>query len=317
MSTAKKTETIYYLASRCPSCGGAKTRPSQSAYVYCDYCGSLCDYDFRKACEQAKSLPGPVYEKLSMAVQAQCEKALQSNDREKYLEAQSRLFDAWVDACPNAVPVRVKDADFRKQYVAHLAECATVVAFDAESKRISAEMTAVVGKLQWRQEGTNMRVSGKSFTPLIELVLVSVARTYSDDLLSQYSAHPDGAGTELLKRVASALFVQGWLPYLDAATAKTLLEKTCLAQEYLSKEAQTMAEWNCGHCNNTVPVFAGAKLCVCEQCGHKLALEQGIRCDGCGSTLAIDVASHGFYCPHCQRKLEKIGGLWPGAFILS
>ena len=33
----------------CPRCGAPKTLPSTTAYLYCDYCGSLMDYDFRLA----------------------------------------------------------------------------------------------------------------------------------------------------------------------------------------------------------------------------------------------------------------------------
>ena len=152
MSKQKKPEAVYYLASRCPSCGAAKSRPSATAYVYCDFCGSLSDYDFKKACSQPKDLPGPVYEKLSAALKPQCEKALQASDRQKYLELQTQLFDAYVEACPNAVPVRVGDAVFRKAFVAHSAECCTVIAFDDAYKKISDEMTQATAQLQWTHQ---------------------------------------------------------------------------------------------------------------------------------------------------------------------
>ncbi len=317
MSKQESPEVIYYLASRCPSCGAAKSRPSATAYVYCDFCGSLADYDFKKACEQPKDLPGPVYEKLAAALKPQCETAALANDRKKYLDTQLKLFEAWVDACPNAVPVRVKDIDFKKQYVAHMAECATACAFDPASKKISDDMTQATAKLQWKQVGARMWASQQSFMPLLETVLANMERCYSDDLQQQYTPHPDGATVPLLKRVGNSLFVQGWLPYVDEATAKILLQRTGLAQEYLNVESHPSTQLNCGHCNNTVPVFSGAKQCVCEICGHKLSVEQGLSCDGCGSHLAIDQNTKDFPCPHCQRKIERVGSQWPGAFIIS
>src|SRR4051794_191965 len=33
----------------CARCGAPKTRPSKTAYLYCDKCGALVDYDFRIA----------------------------------------------------------------------------------------------------------------------------------------------------------------------------------------------------------------------------------------------------------------------------
>lgn len=307
----------HYLASRCPSCGGAKSRASASAYVYCDFCGNLADYDFKKACQQAKDLPGPVYEKLAAALKPQCEQAVLANDRTKYLGIQRSLFDAWVDACPNAVPVRVRDPDFRKQYVAHMAECATACAFDEGCRKISEDIRVATAKLVWKQAGTRVWCTRESFMPLLEAVVENMERCYSDEMRQQYTPHPDGATAALLKRIGHALFVQGWLPYVDADTASVLLEKTGLVQEYLKTPGIDVVELSCGHCKNAVPVYAGARQCVCEQCGHKLAVEQAIRCDGCGSHLAIDKNVSDFSCPHCRRRIERIGALWPGAFIIS
>ena len=316
MSKPVKPEPAYYLASRCPSCGAAKSRPSATAYVYCDFCGSLADYDFRKACEQPRSMPGPVYEKLSAKLKPQCEKALLANDREKYLELQTELFDAYVEACPNAVPVRVGDAIFRLAFVAHSAGCCTVIAFDDEYKKISEAMTQATAALQWTQHEGATRVSHKSFKAMLDTVVAAQERTYSDELYSQYAPHPDGAGADLLKRIGYSGFVQGWLPYLHEATTKLLLETTGLKQEYLTVETNASALLNCGFCKNTVPVFAGAKQCVCEQCGHKLEIEQGIRCDGCGSHLAVDKNTRYFPCPQCRRKIERVGLQWSGVFSL-
>jgi hypothetical protein len=33
----------------CSRCGAPKRLPSKTAYLYCDHCGSLVDYDFRLA----------------------------------------------------------------------------------------------------------------------------------------------------------------------------------------------------------------------------------------------------------------------------
>jgi DNA-directed RNA polymerase subunit RPC12/RpoP len=312
-----KPNTVYYLASRCPSCGAAKTRPSATAYVYCDFCGSLADYDFRKACEQPKTMPGPVYEKLSANLQPQCEKALKANDREDYLQLQTELFDAYVKACPAAVPVRIGDPVFRKAFVVHSAGCCTVIAFDDEYKKISEAMTQATAALQWAHLEGAARVSHKSFKALLDTVIASQERAYSEELSSQYPPHPDGASADLLKRIGLSGFVQGWLPYLHEATTKLLLERTGLAREYLAAEDHPATTLSCGHCKNPIPIFAGARQCVCEKCGYKLAVEQGIHCDGCGKHLAIDQNSTDFPCPYCQRKIERVGMQWSGAFIIS
>ena len=39
----------------CPSCGASKLQKSKTAWLYCDYCGALVDWDFKLACETAGS----------------------------------------------------------------------------------------------------------------------------------------------------------------------------------------------------------------------------------------------------------------------
>jgi hypothetical protein len=44
----------------CVVCGAPKKLPAVTAYVYCDYCASLIDFDLRRACE-GDTTPGPGY----------------------------------------------------------------------------------------------------------------------------------------------------------------------------------------------------------------------------------------------------------------
>ena len=44
----------------CVTCGAPKKLPTVTAYVYCDYCASLIDYDLRRACE-GDTAPDPAY----------------------------------------------------------------------------------------------------------------------------------------------------------------------------------------------------------------------------------------------------------------
>src|SRR3954469_2106999 len=39
----------FIKRARCVRCGAPKRLPSKTAYLYCDYCGALVDYDFRLA----------------------------------------------------------------------------------------------------------------------------------------------------------------------------------------------------------------------------------------------------------------------------
>ena len=65
--------------------------------------------------------------------------------------AQRRLYDAWVTACPSAVPLRARDPEYRAAYVAWLAEAETTGAFDAEARALDARLSAAVRtrRLAW------------------------------------------------------------------------------------------------------------------------------------------------------------------------
>src|SRR5437868_3347779 len=44
-----KAHSQFVKRVNCSQCGAPKTLPSATAYLYCDYCGALMDYDFRIA----------------------------------------------------------------------------------------------------------------------------------------------------------------------------------------------------------------------------------------------------------------------------
>ncbi|MFT3806295.1 hypothetical protein [Arenimonas sp.] len=306
--------TTRYLASRCPACGTPKTRPAATAYVYCDACGALADYDFRKACEQPMQMPGPVYRNLQERLAPKLAKAQAAGDREAFRDIQLQLFDAWVTACPNSVPVRVGDPDYRRAYVAHLAHAATFAAFDAEAARIGEAMNHAIAALQWTTSARGTaQVESASFERLYQAVHASLSYLVSDAVLSQLPPHPDEAPAPLQLRMSQAMFVQGWLPYLDEASAQRLLERTGLTQEYRSAESAPTGLAHCGHCKAEVVAVEGARRAVCEACGHRLLMDRRIDCSGCGADLRLDGGGQPVNCPYCQARIERIAIPWPTA----
>lgn len=305
---------VRYLASRCPACGTPKTRPSATAYVYCDACGALADYDFRKACEQPMRMPGPVYRGLQERLAPKLAKTLAAGDRDAYRKLQGQLFDAWVTACPNSVPVRVGDPEYRRAYVAHLAESAVFAAFDAEAIRLGEAMNIAIAGLQWTAGAAGAaQVSTPSFERMYQTVHASLVYMSSDAVLAQLPPHPDEAPAPLQLRMSLAMFVQGWLPYLEERCAQRLLERTGLAQEYLSAESTHAGSAHCGHCKADVVVVEGARRAVCETCGHRLLLDRRIDCSGCGADLRLDGGGQPVQCPYCRAHIERIAIPWLAA----
>src|SRR5437868_10828287 len=66
----------------CSRCGAPKTLPSATAYLYCDYCGALIDYDFRIAnADTNAGLTNTVFHRLMAMVQGAMAQAKARGDR--------------------------------------------------------------------------------------------------------------------------------------------------------------------------------------------------------------------------------------------
>ena len=306
-----RAPTSRFLASRCPGCGAAKSRPSPTAYVYCDFCGSLADYDFRKACEQPRRLPGPVYENLCAQLKAPLAAAFAAGDVAAYTTLQSSLLDAWVEACPQAVPPRCADPVFRRAYVAQMAASATFSAFDERARTLAAATDAAVAALTWTTHGTRAMVDPARFAAMADAVLAQQDYLQSAAVLATLPPSPDGAPPHLQERLALAMFVQGWLPYLHDASADALLARTGFAQTYVIADATDGGHANCGHCAADVVVLPGAHHAVCDGCGRRLRVDAAVDCRGCGHDLRFDDHATAATCPYCRARVERIGVPWP------
>lgn len=256
-----------FLRATCSTCGAPRTRPSPTAYVYCDACGGLVDYDFAMVREVQQ--PGPAYERLHAQLAPELAAARERADQDAYRAVQRRLYDAWLEACPNAAPVRIKDPAYRAAFVAAGAEARVVADFDDEARAREAAMHAAIGQLQFLSVAGKIRVPTERFHAL--------AAAYFDyeaccdqlfALRGVYALHPDGASRELQRRIGYSAFVQGWLAMLDEADAAALIARTGLAREYVSADPPATRPATCSQCNAPLVIVDGARRIVCEHCGR-------------------------------------------------
>lgn len=257
------------LAASCPTCGAPRTRPSPSAYVYCDFCGALMDYDLAVAMANPVQQPGPVYVQLHRQLLPELTAARERGDRDAYRVLQRRLFGAWIVACPTAVPVRVKDVSYRDGYAAWLAEAQVAADFDDDARTREATMHAAVTQLHFISTGAGVRVPSDRFWAMGDAMFAYERRR--DELCAEqgvYAMHPDGASRELQRRIGWSMFAQAWLPMLEPASADQLLARTQLAREYTLLPPAATRSTNCAHCGGPLEVVAEAKRVVCEHCGR-------------------------------------------------
>jgi LSD1 subclass zinc finger protein len=298
----------YVKRCGCTVCGAPKKLPSINAYVYCDYCGSLADYDLHRACE-TNTMPGPEYVRLISRLQPQLDAAKLAGDSGGYRGLQRQVFEAYVANCPMAVSHRAKaDEAYRKQLIAYLAESGVQRAFDPEASRLEQEMTQRVAALRWTGSMTARQVDTDSFWPMTE----TLARQIDvHDALNRRSGvselDPDKAD-DLQGKLAWSMFCQGWLPYLPEGAAQELLERTGLRNEYVAIEPEGAQPRRCGGCGGQISALPGAKEVVCDGCGRKLDVTAAeLTCSNCGATMTFPSGASRMACPYCQVDVERVG----------
>jgi len=301
--------TAFIKRTNCHTCGAAKTLPPQTAYVYCDYCGSLTDYDFQKACERPMEMPGPAYEQLLRATFAETQHVLATGNKPRHLEIQRQLFGAWVEMCPNSVSPRAKsDAGYRNQLIEYMAQTATINGFDPTYQQYAALVQQRTAAIQWAGMYPRPICAGATFWPLYEAVRDQLRHSF--DLLDRegvLALHPDEAPRSLQERMTWSMFCQGWLPTLDENDSERMLAESGLKGEYVKAEPVETAERHCGRCGGERRVLPGAKVVVCEGCGTKLDVgAPEINCGNCGGAYSFPAGEQRVPCPYCRTEGQRM-----------
>jgi hypothetical protein len=204
----------------CVVCGAPKKLPTVTAYVYCDYCASLIDYDLRRACE-GDTTPGPEYAATVNATQAASRAAAAAGDRDTYRDLQRKVYEAYVANVPMAVSHRAKnDPGYRAAYVGYMAESAVARAFDPAAQALEAEMKQRVMGISYGGGMMSPVIAPDSFWPVADTLEKQIERgqaLYHSAGLAEID--PDHAG-HLTGKFAWSGFCQGWLGMLPADAAE-------------------------------------------------------------------------------------------------
>ncbi len=290
---------------RCKQCGGSRSTPYKTAYVYCDFCGSLTDWDFQKACATAGSArPGPAYEALQRKEQAVQDEARRAGDVLSFEASIRRVFDAYIDAAPGGLSPRIKEPEYREAQLTYMTRCYTAAGLDEDCRRRELAMQGAVKGLQWRPGFGTTKVEPSSFRTLLDTFLdhnarfLEVSEPFLDD-------NPDGADNALLRRIGASAFAQGWLPYLDKAEQDAMIQRLDLDGSYIDVPDVATTTRHCGGCARELRVVDGAKRVLCEDCGHLNDVEHPeIPCTGCGSPFSVQWSKKRFACPSCSTELR-------------
>ncbi len=300
----------FVKRTRCRSCGAPKVQRSLNAYVYCDFCGLLIDWDFQACLADKRSrLPGPTYEALLRSLQPKLGAARAAGDRDAYRAAQRTIWEAYATACPAALPPRVGDPAFRKRLVDWQADSQTDLDFDPEVAASFARQNAAVTNLAWdRQNPFQPKIQPGSFDVLLDAVLAhQLTTTERLEAGGWLARHPDQPTAELFRHIGVSALVQGWIPYFQGGETERVLTRTGLKGEYDEVALPKLQSGPCPSCGAALQVVEGAKRVLCESCGHLAGVGTGtIACHGCSAPITLPEHGSLFSCPNCEAELRMM-----------
>lgn len=299
----------FVKTSDCSQCGGTKQLPSVTAYVYCDYCGALMDFDFRLANANTNAgLTNTVYHHLAAPWQASMANARASGDVDGFRMCMRAIYGEWVRQCPQAVSPRcANDEDFRERMITYLVESVTSKEMDPRQQPLEAEMQVRVNSLVRVPMGNNAWRVANGFWEMAELYKRQMEMAYAHMAETGVLAlDPDEAPVGVPLRMEYSTYCQAWLPHLSPEEGERLLELYGLTGSYEKYEEIDTRPTQCGGCGMHLKTVPGASAVICDGCGRKLDIGGGTSsCEGCGAPLSFPVGVDRLPCPYCGAATAR------------
>lgn len=293
----------------CARCGAPKQLPTKTAYVYCDHCGALTDYDFRVGnFDTNAALSNQVYGYLVGSIQATLDICSATGDRERYRALIRPVFTEWVRQCPYAnSPRTTSDPEFFERTIHYLTEAMVCRDFDKTIQALGRQLTAATQTLR--------RIPRPDGDFYISDGIWQVADVYKQQMDRSYqllqesgvlSLDPEEAPVSVWLRMEYSYFCQNWLPKIPPADVDRFLDFFHLRGEYSQIKIADAETKKCGGCGDELRTVPGAQAVVCESCGRKLDIAGGdVPCQRCGAPLAFPVKTSSIACPYCQTTTHR------------
>jgi len=291
---------------RCRSCGAAKVREPRTAFLYCDYCGALVDWDFRISITTAGSAkPGPEYQRLQVQLAPQLADALGRGDRTAYRETLTRLLDQHMRSCPAAYSPRLGDQEYRAGMLEFQVACILETDFDPETQRLRESFEAAQRSLRpYPRPGLPAGIGADDARRLCAAFLAHHER-FMTVAAPHIHTHPDQAPFELISSIQKSIFAQTYLRNLEQPDQAWLIAELDLEGDYAAPPDVPTDARHCGGCGAEMAVVRGARAVVCEYCGLTNDVERPeVRCAGCGAPVTLVVGRTRLQCPHCSADLR-------------
>ena len=294
----------------CYNCGAPKQLPSKTAFIYCDNCGSLTDYDFRLAnFDSNAALTNQVFAYLSGPSQPAIDIAVATGDKERYRQLMTPIYAEWLRQCPQANSPRcVADQEFFQRQVTYQVEAFLTREFDKSTHQVGLQLAAATQALR--------RIPLPNGDYYVSDGIWQVAALYKQQIDMSYQVlqdngvmalDPEEAPLSVWLRMEYSLFCQNWLPKVPPADSERFLAFFGLNSEYAQAKITNADTKKCGCCGDELTTVPGAQQVICQSCGRKLDIAGGeVPCQNCGAPLSFPVRTSTIDCPYCHTTTHRV-----------
>ncbi len=293
----------------CLTCGAPKQLPSKTAYIYCDHCGALTDYDFRMANFGSNAaLTNQVFAYLVGPSQPAVDIAVATGDKDRYRALMTPVYAEWLRQCPQANSPRIADPDFFARQLHYQVECFLARDFDKSTHQVGAQLAAATQALR--------RIPLPNGDFYVSDGIWQVAALYKQQMELGYqllkdngimALDPEGAPVAIWLRMEYTVFCQNWLPKMPKEDSERLLAFFGLNGNYSAVKITSTETRKCGSCGDELTTVPGAQQVICESCGRKLDIGGGqVPCQQCGAPLSFPVGTATLDCPYCHTTTHRV-----------
>jgi DNA-directed RNA polymerase subunit RPC12/RpoP len=294
----------------CSRCGATKQLPTKTAYLYCDFCGALIDYDFRVGNFGTNAaLTNQVFAFLMAPVQTDLERAIVLKDRDRYRQLIRPVYQEWMRQVPMACsPRATSDEDFRKRTVDYMVECLVTREFSPQAHGVGDQLAAATRALQ--------RIPQPNGDWLVGDGIWQVAALYKQQMEMSYqllkdtgvlAMEPEETPMSVQLKMEYSYFCQNWLPKIPPQDTDRFLAFFGLKSEYTKANIANADTRKCGGCGDELKTVPGAQAVICESCGRKLDIAGGeVPCQRCGAPLSFPVGVGTLPCPYCHSETHRV-----------
>jgi LSD1 subclass zinc finger protein len=284
----------------CPRCGAYKRTDPRTAYVYCDYCAQLFDYDWELAKDALFGLdPAAMFNTLVDGVRQEIRDAFKKKDWDRYREAWRWAYERDMALMPQTWSPRVRDVSYREAMSEWSAATCVVRNTDEPLRAAFGALGAATEQLGDRRDERALL----EYFAVAEQVNDVITRTYAAAGL--FESHPDGLDEAAFRRVQTATDLRELLQTADGPARQALLEASDLGREAVQVPAVSTTRSTCGGCGAALLVVDDATRLLCESCGLLLDAEaRRFPCVSCGAPVVLTPGKSEIDCGYCQAHFH-------------